>query len=285
VYFDPIGVVGVIKPWNYPLEMPVWAIIPALLAGNTVVLKPSEKTPTIGLLFGDIAIAAGLPPGVLNIVAGDQATGQRLVEHRDVAMIAFTGSVAAGRWIAESCARQLKKVTLELGGNDAAIVLDDVDIELAANGLTWGAFCNTGQVCVGIKHALIVHNVAERLVPIIVEKAKALRLGVDVGPVIDEKQLRAVESFVEDAVNKGAKVLTGGKRADIKSGLYFEPTVLINLNQEMRLMNEECFGPILPIRLVNDEHEAVTIANDSESALEPLSGRVTKATEPPLREN
>lgn len=267
VYFEPLGVVGVIKPWNYPLEMPIWALIPALLAGNTIVLKPSEKTPTIGLLFGEIATAVGLPPGVLNVVAGDQNTGRCLVEHREVDMIAFTGSVAAGRSIAEACGRQLKKVTLELGGNDAAIVLDDVDIELAANGLTWGAFCNAGQVCVGIKRALVSDKIAEKLLPLIVDKTKALRLGVDVGPLIDERQLRDVQSFVGDAVKKGAKVLTGGKRSDMGSGLYFEPTVLTNLNEEMRLMKEECFGPILPIHLINDLHEAVTIANNSDYGL------------------
>jgi acyl-CoA reductase-like NAD-dependent aldehyde dehydrogenase len=263
VVFDAIGVVGIITPWNYPLEMPIWTLIPALLAGNTVVLKPSEKSSIVGLVFGEMADAAGLPPGVLNVIAGDKETGQMLVSHPQVNMISFTGSVAAGKWIAEACGRQLKKVTLELGGNDAAIVLDDVDLELAANGLVWGAFCNAGQVCVGTKRAYVPRSIADRLIPIIVEKSRALRLGVDVGPIIDENQRGAVEHFIKDAIDRGGELLTGGHSRDIDGALYIEPTVIGNMNGEMALANEECFGPVLPIMIVDSEREAILAANDS----------------------
>ncbi len=267
VSFEPVGIVGIIKPWNYPLEMPIWSMIPALLAGNTVVFKPSERASTIGLLFGEMALSANLPNGVLNIVAGGKDLGKYLVDHHDVNMISFTGSNEAGRWIAESCGRQLKKVSLELGGNDAAIVLEDANIELVANGLTWGAFCNAGQVCVGIKKVLVSEKILGQVLPRIVENAEKLRLGIDIGPLVDQRQLDDVQNFVEDAIAKGAKVLVGGKPRLQDGQTYFEPTVLLNVTTEMKIANEECFGPVMPIMTFGSVSEAISVANSSDYGL------------------
>lgn len=263
VLFEPIGVVGVIKPWNYPLELPIWAIGPALVAGNTVVFKPSEHASFVGLEIARLFAEASLPAGVLNVITGEGETGKLLVQHDGVDMIAFTGSIPVGREIAIECAKRLRKYTLELGGNDAAVVEPDVDLELAANGLVWGAFCNSGQVCVRTKRAFVHMRVADHLTKLIVEKTRALRPGIDFGPIVSREQLEKVERQVKDAVRKGAKVLVGGRRAEVKNGFYFEPTVLSEVNTSMDLMKEECFGPVLPIVSVSDTEEAVRLANDT----------------------
>ncbi|HYD06218.1 MAG TPA: aldehyde dehydrogenase family protein [Reyranella sp.] len=268
IIFAPVGIVGVVKAWNYPLEIPLWSIGPALLAGNTVIFKPSEKAPAVGSLIARMAEAVQLPPGVLNVVQGDADVGKLVVQHPEVRMVSFTGSVAAGRDVAKSCAERLKKVALELGGNDAALVDKDASPDLAANGLVWGAFCNAGQVCVGIKRAFVHVAIADALMERIVERTKALRLGVDVGPLIDEGQLKKVDEFVQDAVARGAKLLVGGRRGEAgQGGTFYHPTVLTGVTNEMRLFNEECFGPILPIRIVEDMNEAVAAANESKFGL------------------
>jgi len=263
VVYEPVGVVGAIKPWNYPLELPIWAIAPALVAGNTVVFKPSEYSSFVGLEIGKLFEEAGLPPGVLNIVTGDGEVGKMLVQHEGIDMISFTGSVSAGREIATECGKRLKKCSLELGGNDPAIVEPDVDLELAANGLVWGAFCNSGQVCVSANRAYVHQQIADELIKRIVDKTKALRITIDYGPVVSAEQLATVEEQVNDAVSKGATVLVGGKRIDHSNGYYYSPTVLTNVSSSMRLMTEECFGPVLPIVTVADTQEAVELANKS----------------------
>ena len=263
VLYQPLGVVGIIKPWNYPLEMPIWSLGPALIAGNTVVLKPSEKSTEVGGAIARMVSAAGFPRGVVNVIYGDRKTGRELVRDPDVHMISFTGSVQAGREIGEICGRMLKKVSLELGGNDAAIVAADASVELTANGLVWGAFCNAGQVCVGVKRAFVVGDIGPTLIQKIVDTTKSLELGKDVGPLVDLEQLGRVERFIEDARSKGARALTGGKRATALAGSYYEPTVLVNLTPEMMIMQEECFGPVLPIIHVGSIDEAVDQANAS----------------------
>jgi len=263
VEYVPVGVVGVIKTWNYPLELPIWTIAPALIAGNTIVFKPSEHSPFVGIEIGKIFERAGLPNGVLNIITGCGKTGEYLVEHKGVNMIDFTGSVETGRKIAMSCAASLKKYNLELGGNDAAIVCDDADLELTSNGLVWGAFCNSGQVCVGVKRAFIDKSMKEEILQKILNKTNALVPGKDYGPIISESQLSEIENFISDAITKGAEVLSGGKQIKGKSGLYYPPTVLIGVTSDMRIMREECFGPLLPIMFVNDTDEAINFANDS----------------------
>jgi len=267
VLFEPVGVVGIIKPWNYPLELPLWAIGPALIAGNTVVFKPSEYSSFVAIELIKIFSDAGLPDGVLNLVTGDETTGKLVVQNKDVDMISFTGSYKVGREIAIECASQFKKFNGELSGNDAAIVNEDANVELAANGLVWGAFCNAGQVCVGIKRAFIHERIAEDLIPAIVEKVKNLRIGIDIGPLISSEQLQVVVDFVKDAKSKGAKILSGGNVVDGNDGFFYYPTVLIDINKNMKLMKEECFGPLLPIYLVSSLDEAVELANLSEYGL------------------
>ena len=267
VELEPLGVVGVIKPWNYPLELPIWAIGPALVAGNTVVFKPSEHSTLVGLEIGRLFHEAGLPAGVLNIVTGDGSTGRYLVEHEDVNMIAFTGSVATGRQIAIECAKRIRKCSLELGGNDAAIVDADVDLELAANGIVWGAFCNSGQVCVRAKRIFVHHQMFEALSAIVLKKTAALRAGIDFGPLVSEKQLMKVENQIADAVSKGAKVAIGGHRISNFGGFFLAPTVLLHVSVDANLMHEECFGPVLPMIRVEDAEEGVRRANESSYGL------------------
>lgn len=263
----PIGVIGVIKAWNYPLEIPIWTLAPALIAGNTIVFKPSEYSSFVGLEIGEIFKKAGLPDGVLNIITGDGKTGEYLVKNKTIRMIDFTGSVETGRKIAIECANSLKKYNLELGGNDAAIVCDDANLELTANGLVWGSFCNSGQVCVGIKRVFIDKKIKDILIDKVLDKTSSLIPTQDYGPIISEEQITNIESFINDAVNKGAKILTGGKRIDKQSGLYFQPTVLTNITKDMKIMKEECFGPLLPIVFVDNIEEAIAMANDSNYGL------------------
>jgi len=268
VVHEPIGVVAAIKPWNYPLELPLWAIGAALVAGNTVVFKPSEHSPFVGLEIAHIFEQAEVPKGVLNVVTGGSDTGRLLVAHDGVDMVAFTGSVRTGREIAVECAKTLKKVSLELGGKDAAIVMEDADVELTANGLVWGAFCNSGQVCVSIERAYIPRNIHHTLVNTIVKLVGTLRLDIDISPLICKEQLIKVEDHINDALSKGAEVLIGGKRPELKQrGFYFLPTVITKVDKSMKILSEETFGPVLPIIVVDDLNEALNLANDSSYGL------------------
>ncbi len=267
ILFEPLGVVAIIKAWNYPLEIPLWSLAPALIAGNTVVFKPSEHSTFVAEYLVKLFEKAGLPSGVLNLVSGDGKTGKLLVQNKGVKMVSFTGSVKTGTEIAIECATRHIKYCLELGGNDAAIVADDADVELTSNGLVWGAFCNSGQVCTGTKRVFMNEKVSDKLISEIVTKTKALRQDIDFGPVISESQLKVIEAFVADAKSKGAKVLAGGNRIGNSKGYYFEPTVLTNITREMKIMNEECFGPLLPICLVKSNDEAVKLTNASNYGL------------------
>jgi len=267
IVFEPVGVVAIIKAWNYPLEIPSWSLAPALIAGNTVVFKPSEHSTFVAEYLVKLFEKAGLPPGVLNFVSGDARTGKLLVQNKGIKMVSFTGSVKTGTEIAVDCASRHVKYCLELGGNDAAIVSDDADIELTSNGLVWGAFCNSGQVCTGTKRVFINQKISEQIIPEVVAKTKALRQNIDFGPVITQTQLKTIEDFVADAKSKGAKILAGGNRIASSNGYYFEPTVLSDVTPDMKIMNEECFGPLLPIVLVNDNDEAIKLANDSNYGL------------------
>lgn len=263
IQYQPRGVVGIIKPWNYPLEMIAWSLAPALVAGNTVIIKPSEKSPATASLFREMAIAVGLPEGVINIVYGDAETGKLISDARGIDFVSFTGSTAAGRDVAKRCAARLCPYAVEMGGNDAAIVLDDVDIELAANGLAWGAFCNAGQVCVGIKRAYVSRKIFPQLLAKVTAIAKSLRIGSDVGPIIDDKQLKRIREFVDDAVQKGAHILAGGERVKSNRGYFFKPTVLTEIPAKARLLREECFGPILPLIPFDTVEEAISHANET----------------------
>lgn len=265
VRFEPHGVVGIIKPWNYPLEIPLWSIGPALAAGNTIVFKPSELSSLVGLQIGKLFEEAGLPAGVLNIVTGGAETGRAIVENADVSMISFTGSVATGREISERAGGRLAVVNVELGGVDAAVVLNDANLELASNGVLWGAVCNSGQVCVGTKRVFVASEIFDEVEASVTGKAEQLRKDVDYGPIVSLAQLEKIEQQVQRAIDQGAKVACGGHRI---GGLYYAPTVLVDVAPSMDIVREECFGPVIPlIRYKGDDHEVELLVNDSKYGL------------------
>jgi acyl-CoA reductase-like NAD-dependent aldehyde dehydrogenase len=276
VHYQPRGIVGMITPWNYPLILTIGEAIPAMMAGNSVVIKPSEWTPLIAMrgaeLVRDAFRANGLPADILQIVNGYSETGGALVDEAD--MIAFTGSVRTGKVVAERAARRLIPVSLELGGKDPMIVLRDADLERAANAAVWGAFTNSGQVCISVERVYVEDSIADQFTHRVVEKTKALRQGydaneagtdkrIDVGAMTFPKQLEVVEEHIADARARGAQILTGGQRNPHLPGRYFEPTVLANVDHSMKIMTDETFGPVLPIMRVKDEGEALRLANDS----------------------
>jgi acyl-CoA reductase-like NAD-dependent aldehyde dehydrogenase len=266
IVYRPLGVVGVISPWNGPFILGLVPSAQALLAGNAVLLKPSEVTPHSGALVGELFEAAGLPEGVLQVLFGDGETGAALVR-AGVEKIAFTGSVATGRQVARACAEALIPCSLELGGKDPMIVCADADLDRAAAGAVAGAFLNTGHYCCGTERVYVVEAIADAFEQRVVERARALRQAVDgefdVGPIFWPRQLEIVEQQMADAVAKGARVLTGGRRHPQLEGLFYEPTVVSGVTHEMLLMREETFGPLLPIVRVRDEEEALRMANDS----------------------
>ena len=265
--FRPVGVVGVIGPWNFPLSNSFGDCIPALAAGNACVLKPSEVTPLSSLVVEEMAREIGMPEHVFSVATGDGGTGAALVDEVDFVM--FTGSTKTGRKVMERAARTLTPVSLELGGKDPMIVLDDADIDRAANAATFYAMNNAGQVCISTERAYVDEAVYDQFVAKVTDNVRKLRQGeshgpgeADVGAVIFPPQLDIVEDHVRDAVDKGARVLTGGKRAE-GAGRYYEPTVLVDVDHTMKCMTDETFGPTLPIMKVGDAEEAVRLANDS----------------------
>jgi acyl-CoA reductase-like NAD-dependent aldehyde dehydrogenase len=263
--YRPLGTIGIITPWNGPFILSLNPTVQALMAGNTVVLKPSEVTPFSGKLVAELFRDAGLPENIVTVVEGDGETGAALVD-AGVDKISFTGSVRTGRKIGEACGRSLTPCTLELGGKDPMIVCADADVVRAAGGAVFGAMMNSGQFCSSTERVYVVESVADEFIRRVVDKVKTLKLGTtgefDLGPIIWPNQLEIIERHVEDAVAKGAKVLTGGKRAHQFGKLFYEPTVLVDVTHEMALMREETFGPILPIVRVRDENEALRLAND-----------------------
>jgi succinate-semialdehyde dehydrogenase/glutarate-semialdehyde dehydrogenase len=265
-----MGVVGIITPWNFPFLLSLNPTVQALMAGNAVVLKPSEVTPLSGRLVEDLFVAAGLPEGVLSVMIGDGETGAALLE-AGVDKISFTGSVATGRRVAEICGRNLVPCTLELGGKDPMIVCADADLERAARGAVFGAFCNSGQVCTSTERVYVVEDVADEFTRKVVQETARLRQGAegefDIGPIIRAEQLEVIESHVQDALAKGARLLAGGRRNPDQPGIFYEPTVLADVNHEMLVMRDETFGPVLPIMEVRDEQEALSLANDSRYGL------------------
>jgi acyl-CoA reductase-like NAD-dependent aldehyde dehydrogenase len=271
VRYRPVGVVGVIGPWNYPLTNTFGDAIPALMAGNSVVMKPSEITPLTSLLVAEGAEAVGLPDGVLSVATGGGATGAALVDTVD--MIMFTGSTRTGKKIMARAAERLVPVSLELGGKDPLIVLYDADLERAANMAVQWSMSNSGQICQAVERVYVEEPVYDRFVESVVEKVRGLRQGapgepgtVDVGAMTFPPQIEIVERHVRDAVDKGAQVLAGGHRAE-GPGRFYEPTVLTNVDHTMEVMRDETFGPVLPIMKVRDADEAVRLANDSRYGL------------------
>jgi acyl-CoA reductase-like NAD-dependent aldehyde dehydrogenase len=264
--YRPLGAVGVIAPWNYPLSLGIGDALPALMAGNTVVLKPSEITPLATKLVVEGAYEVGFPRDVLTLATGDGATGAALVELAD--MIMFTGSTRTGRKVAARCGERLIPCSLELGGKDAMIVLADADLERAANVAAEWSMRNTGQLCMSVERVYVEASVYDDFLARVTEKVAALRVGqpgrpgsIDVGAITFPPQIEVVEEHVRDALDKGARVTTGGKRRP-GPGRFYEPTVLADVDHTMECMREETFGPTLPVMKVRDEEEAIALAND-----------------------
>ncbi|MDJ0961735.1 MAG: aldehyde dehydrogenase family protein [Acidimicrobiia bacterium] len=267
--YHPIGVAGVISPWNYPFYLPMLSVIQALAAGCSVVLKPSEVAPHSGGIIGDLAVEAGLPDGVVTVIHGYGDTGAALVESADV--IAFTGSTEVGRLIAQEAVGTFKPLILELGGKDAMIVLEDASLKDAARtAASFGTF-NAGQTCVGVERVYVVDEVYDEFVDHVMDAMRSLNAGQgdrgDIGPMIDRRQVSVIESHVADAIDKGATIALGGKRHETADAVYYEPTVVLDVNHTMDVMHEETFGPVVPIMRVPDEATALHLANDSKYGL------------------
>lgn len=262
VKFEPQGVIGLITPWNYPLSLSMWTIVPALLTGNSIVYKPSENSVLIGQKINE-TINKIFPKGVFNTIYGDSEVGKILVKS-DIDKLFFTGSVEAGKHIIKNIG--LKPVALELGGKDSAIVCKDADIELSVKGVVWGALNNAGQVCTSTEKVYVSEEIADQFIKKVVEEVKKLRKGIDFGPLINKEQLNKVEKQVKEAISDGAKILTGGKKIQDK-GFFFEPTVLVNVKEKMKIMCEETFGPIIPIKTVKNEDKAIELTNNSKYGL------------------
>ena len=269
---EPYGVIGIISPWNYPFSTPGTETLAALVAGNAVVLKPSEFTSLAALELQSLLHKAGVPVDAFQMVVGDGSTGGALVTS-EIDKLIFTGSVPTGKRIAQAAALRLLPVVLELGGKDPMLVLNDADVEVASSAAVWGSFVNAGQACLSVERCYVHRSLYEKFANCCAEKARKLRLGsgmdpdTDVGPMIRERQLRIIESHVEDAKARGGRILAGGTRRSDLGPNFYAPTVLADVTHKMRIMGEETFGPVLPIMAFDDDDEAVRLANDSEYGL------------------
>lgn len=267
----PIGVAGIVTPWNFPMAIPTWKIFPALLCGNCVVFKPASDTPKTATLLVQILHEAGVPSGVVNIVhGGGGSVGMRIVEHPDVDLISFTGSSGVGKTIASSCGKTLKRVSLELGGKNAQIVMDDANLDLALDGVLWGAFGTTGQRCTATSRLILHEKIHDQFVERLVRRTEKLRLGngldpnVDVGPCVNEGQLNTDHEYVQIGKSEGAKLMCGGERAtdgDLKKGWFYKPTIFTGVKAGMRIEQEEIFGPVLSVIKVKDLDEGIRVLN------------------------
>jgi len=273
IVFEPLGVVGVIAPWNYPWSIPFGEVAMALMAGNGVVLKPASLTPLLGERIRQVFEDGGLPKGLIQVVHGGGAVGQALAES-SAAKVFFTGSVEVGYKVGEACAQRMKGSVLELGGKDPAIVCADCDLDKTISGVLWGAFANAGQTCSGIERIYVVEEIAERFISGLVNEAAALRIGnpiaweTEIGPMVSTDQYSLVNELVDDALAKGAERRCGGPmRPPGLSDTFIAPTVLTGVRPDMRIMREEIFGPVAPVTVVADEEEAIRLANDSDFGL------------------
>jgi acyl-CoA reductase-like NAD-dependent aldehyde dehydrogenase len=269
---EPYGVIGIISPWNYPFSIPATETLAALVAGNAVVLKPSELTPMVALELASLLHASGVPEDVFQVVVGEGIAGAALVRS-PIDKLVFTGSVNTGKRIAAAAAERLLPVVLELGGKDPMLVLDDAGVDVASSAAVWGAFVNAGQACLSVERCYVHRSLYESFANACAEKTKKLHVGdgmnpqTDVGPMIREQQLRVVEAQVEESKARGARVLAGGTRLPQLGLSFYAPTVLADVTHHMRIMREETFGPVLPIMSFGDDEEAVRLANDSEYGL------------------
>ncbi len=269
----PVGVAGIVTPWNFPMAIPTWKIFPALLCGNTIVFKPASDTPATATLLVEILIEAGVPEHAVNIVhGGGGEVGMAIVDHPDIDLISFTGSTSVGKKISELSSKNLKRVSLELGGKNAQIVMDDADLTLALEGVLWGAFGTTGQRCTATSRLILHEKIHDTFVSMLVERTKNLRLGdgllptTDVGPCINEGQRKTNQSYVDIGVKEGAKLLIGGSAAtggSLDRGWFYQPTIFTGVKPDMRIAKEEIFGPVLSVLKVRSLDEAVTVLNNT----------------------
>lgn len=269
-YRRPIGVCGLITPFNFPMAIPTWKLFPALLCGNAVILKPSEDVPHTSHLLVEVLLEAGLPPEVVQLVHGrGEVVGKALVEHKDVPVISFTGSTETGSIIGETCGRMHKRLSLEMGGKNAMIVMDDADLDLALEGVLWGAFGTTGQRCTATSRVIVHEAVHDTFVQRVADAAERLRLGdgrqpgTDVGPLVHEAARDKVERYVEIGRGEGAELVTGGSKPDgaLANGWFYRPTIFAGVKAGSRLEQEEIFGPVLSVVRVGSFDEAVTVNN------------------------
>lgn len=271
---EPVGVVGCIVPWNYPLLLMTWKVAPALAAGNTVVIKPSKLTPLTTLHLAEVAFRY-LPKGVVNVVTGlGSEVGESLIDHPDVSMIAFTGSLAIGQRIASVAGPKMKKLHLELGGKDPMVIGPDVDIQVAVKGLAYAALINTGQVCTSTERVYVHESIYPQFTEELADFISKLRLGngldtsTDIGPMIRDNFRKKVENQLAEAVRDGAKIITGGSRpTEFDRGFFFKPTLIVDVDHSMLIMQEETFGPVIPLMSYRSFDEAIELANDSQYAL------------------
>ncbi len=269
---QPYGVIGIISPWNYPFSIATTETLAALVTGNAVVLKPSELTPLVGLELRRLLLAAGLHPDLMQVIVGEGPTGAALIDS-PIDKLIFTGSVATGRRVAEAAGKKLLPVVLELGGKDPMLVMEDADLEIATSGVLWGAFMNAGQTCLSVERCYVHRSLYEPFLEAVRDKMAKLRVGngsgsdVEIGPMINERQLRIVEEQVNDAVARGARLLAGGRRLSELGQNFYAPTLLADVTPDMRVMREETFGPVLPVAAFDTEDEAVQLANNTDFGL------------------
>ena len=269
----PIGVAGVITPWNFPMAIPTWKIFPAVLSGNTVVFKPATDTPKTATTLVEIMMEAGIPEGVVNIIhGGGGEVGNAITGHPDVDLVSFTGSTVVGKQISRDSAETLKRVSLELGGKNAQIVMDDADLDLALDGVLWGAFGTTGQRCTATSRLIVHEKVYDKFLAMLIDRAKKLRLGdgllptTYVGPVVNEAQRTSVQSYVEIGKKEGATLALGGgiaTQGDLTKGWFHEPTIFTDVKPTMRIAKEEIFGPVLSVLRVGSLEDAIGTLNNT----------------------
>ena len=272
----PVGVVGVITAWNFPIAVPSWKILPAIAAGNSVIFKPSKDAPHSGVIFAEIMEEAGIPKGVFNVLLGKGSMGDHIVSHPDVRVIGFTGSTEVGRHIAEVCGRTNKKVSLEMGGKNGQIVMDDANLELAVDGALWGAFCTTGQRCTATSRIIAHKDIYDKFIDMLKERTEKLKIGsgleagIDMGPVIHRASQENCERIVKIALEEGGRLVTGGHKlttGDYAKGCFFEPTIIADVKVNDTLFNEEVFGPVLSITKAESFEHALELLNHSEYGL------------------
>jgi aldehyde dehydrogenase (NAD+) len=267
----PVGACTLITPWNFPLAIPTWKLFPALICGNTVILKPAEDTPHTAVKFVEILNEAGVPPGVVNLVHGrGEEVGAALARHPEVQLVSFTGSAAVGREIASVCGQALKRVSLELGGKNAQIVMEDADLDLALEGALWGAFGTTGQRCTATSRLIVHRQVAKQMTERLVARAEQLKIGdgldetIDMGPLINAAAREKVLRYIDIGKREGARLLTGGsiyESGSCANGYFFQPTIFNQVKPNMRIAQEEIFGPVLSIIEINSFEEAIAVLN------------------------